>query len=138
MSDRSQQSLTRIRMAGLWMYVLVDTMVAAMMCWCLYRKRTGFARTDSMIMTLMAYTIKSGFLLSALGAGVTIGYLVAISTQLYVAFYLVMSRCFMNTLYAMLNTRDYVRDRTTTNNPDSATHTICLQSDLTHRVRLWL
>ncbi|KAF8272724.1 hypothetical protein EI94DRAFT_1717821 [Lactarius quietus] len=102
----------------IWMatIVLVDIMITAMMTWTLYRKRTGFARTDSMITTLMVYTINSGFLLSALGAGMTISFLAALSTQLYVAFFLVMSKCYMNTMYTMLNTRDYVRDRSTTDN----------------------
>ncbi|KAI0299250.1 hypothetical protein BC826DRAFT_996239, partial [Russula brevipes] len=42
------------------------------MCWCLWHKRTGFARTDSIIMTLMSYSINSGLLTSALATGVVI------------------------------------------------------------------
>ncbi|KAN0133975.1 hypothetical protein V8E53_008193 [Lactarius tabidus] len=86
------------------------------MSWTLYRKRTGFARTDSIIMTLMAYTLKTGFLLSALGTAMIISYLVAPSTQIYVAIFLAISKCYMNSFYAMLNTRDHVRDRSTTDN----------------------
>ena len=57
---------------------LADLLIAAAMCWSLYRKRTGFARqahpvdiyailtfmnrTDFIIMTLMAYSINSGLL----------------------------------------------------------------------------
>ena len=56
--------------------VVVDLLIAASMCWYLFRKKTGFARqadpaeiyavlmlihrTDSIIMTLMAYCINSG------------------------------------------------------------------------------
>ena len=56
--------------------VVADLLIAASMCWYLYRKKTGFARqarppeiydvltfihrTDSIITTLMAYCINSG------------------------------------------------------------------------------
>ncbi|KAN0133913.1 hypothetical protein V8E53_008131 [Lactarius tabidus] len=101
-----------------WMgtLVLADILITVSMSWTLYHKRTGFARTDSMIMTLMAYTINTGFLLSTLGTAMIISFLVAPSTQIWVAIFLVMGKCYMNSLYAMLNTRDYVRDRSTTEN----------------------
>ena len=57
---------------------LADLVIAAAMCWSLYRKRTGFARqahpadiyvvltfmhrTDTIITTLMSYSIHSGLL----------------------------------------------------------------------------
>jgi len=61
---------------------LADILIALAMCWCLYHKRTGFAkwvsclfpvvaaqvgwksmyRTDSIIMTLMSYSVNSGML----------------------------------------------------------------------------
>ena len=57
---------------------LADVLIAASMCWSLYRWRTGFARqarlfeiyakltfmhrTDSIIMTLIAYILNSGLL----------------------------------------------------------------------------
>ena len=65
---------------GLGTGVLADALIAFSMCWYLYRKRTGFSRhvhfllrlyskfvnfvfrTDSMIMTLMSYSINSGLL----------------------------------------------------------------------------
>ena len=59
--------------------VVVDLLIAASMCWYLFRKKTGFARqahpngiyammltfihrTDSVITTLMAYSVNSGLL----------------------------------------------------------------------------
>jgi len=100
--------------------VLIDVFITAMMCWALYRKKTGFKRTDSMIMTLMAYTVNSGFLVTALGTGMTISFSVAPSSLIWVAFSFVMSKCYINSLLAMLNSRDYVRNRSTTDNRDSA------------------
>ncbi|KAN0141914.1 hypothetical protein V8E53_000376 [Lactarius tabidus] len=106
----------------LWMSVLVvaDISITVMMSWSLHRKRTGFARTDSMITTLMAYTINSGFVLTVLGVAVVISFSVSPSTLIYVPFVWVSSKCYMNSLYAMLNTRNYVRDRSTTGNSDRA------------------
>jgi NADH:ubiquinone oxidoreductase subunit 3 (subunit A) len=42
--------------------IVLDILIAGLMCWALYRKKTGLARTDSMIMTLMAYTVNTGLL----------------------------------------------------------------------------
>ncbi|KAN0135322.1 hypothetical protein V8E53_006887 [Lactarius tabidus] len=97
--------------------VLGDVVITVTMCWSLYRKRTG---TDSMIVTLMINTTKSGFLLSALGTAMTISYAVAPSNMIWLAFYWVESKCFVNSLLAMLNLRDYIRDRSTTDNVDIA------------------
>ena len=63
---------------GMTAGALADLLIAAAMCWSLYHRRTGFARqahpadtyvvltfmhrTDSMIITLMTYSISSGLL----------------------------------------------------------------------------
>ncbi|KAN0135331.1 hypothetical protein V8E53_006896 [Lactarius tabidus] len=100
--------------------VFGDIMITATICWSLYRKRTGFARTDSMIITLMVNTINSAFLLSTIGTAMLICYAVAPNNLIWLAFVWVLSKCFMNSLLAMLNTRDYVRNRSTTDNQESA------------------
>ena len=57
---------------------LLDVLIAGVMCWSLFRKRTGFARqarpveiyavlmfihrTDSVLTTLMAYSVNTGLL----------------------------------------------------------------------------
>ncbi|KAI9443476.1 hypothetical protein H4582DRAFT_1198452 [Lactarius indigo] len=116
--------LTCIGMGGA---VLMDIMVAGVMCWYLYRKKTGFARTDSIIMTLMAYTINSGLLTSLLGIAMTISFLVAPSSMIQVAFFWIMGRCYVNSLLAMLNSRDYVRERSSANNTDNSFNLTSIQ-----------
>ncbi|KAI9443469.1 hypothetical protein H4582DRAFT_2126550 [Lactarius indigo] len=64
--------LTWISCAGMGAGVLADLLVAASMCRSLYHMRTGFARTDSIITTLMAYSINCGLLTCILGTGMTI------------------------------------------------------------------
>ncbi|KAI9443452.1 hypothetical protein H4582DRAFT_1195967 [Lactarius indigo] len=100
--------------------VLVDILVAGVMCWSLYRKKTGFAGTDSVIMTLMAYTINSGLLTSLLGTAMTISYIITPSSMISVAFFWIMGKCYVNSLLAMLNSRDYVREQLSAGHPDNA------------------
>ncbi|KAN0137168.1 hypothetical protein V8E53_005165 [Lactarius tabidus] len=92
--------LTPITCIGLGSGVVADALIAFSMCWFLYHKRTGFARTDSMIMTLMGYSINSGLLTCV----VTTGVLITI-------FYWPMAKIYANSLLAMLNSRDHVREQ---------------------------
>ncbi|KAN0135267.1 hypothetical protein V8E53_006832 [Lactarius tabidus] len=85
--------------------IVVNILIAGFMCWALYRKKTGLGRTDSMIMTLMAYTIHTGLLTASLipmAIGVPLG------------------KCYVNSLLAMLNSREYVRSRGSPNNSDNS------------------
>ncbi|KAF8261545.1 hypothetical protein EI94DRAFT_1833265 [Lactarius quietus] len=129
---------TEIWLPCLWMgaTVFTDILITVTMCWALYRKRTGFARcvlkfmpdlvanavhrTDSIILTLVVYTVNSGVLLSTLGIAMTICFAVAPSSMIWIAFFWVGSKCYINSLLAMLNTRDYIRDRSITDNQDNA------------------
>jgi len=102
---------------AMWNTVAMDVLIAAVMCWSLYRKKTGFARTDSMIMTWMAYSINSGLLASLLGIAMSISFTVAPFTMYPLAFFWVLNKCYVNALLAMLNSRDYVRDRSNIDSP---------------------
>jgi len=90
--------------------VVGDALIAGSMCWALYRKKTGFARTDSMIMTLMAYTLQSGLLTC---------FIVSPSSMISVAVYLPLSKCYINSVLALLNSRDYIRDRSAPSSDNS-------------------
>ncbi|KAF8270641.1 hypothetical protein EI94DRAFT_724893 [Lactarius quietus] len=113
-------ALTWISCTALSASAFADVLIAVSMCWYLYRKRTGFARTDSIIMSLMAYSINSGLLTSILGIGTTVSFAASPSSLLCVPFYWILSKCYVNSLLAMLNSRNHIRDRSTTDNPDNA------------------
>jgi len=115
----SFHSLTWIICVGMTAGALADLLIAATMSWSLYHKRTGFARTDSIIMTLMAYSINSGLLISLLAVAMTISFVVSSKSLIWLAIYWTMSKCYVNSLLAMLNSRDYVRDRAASH-PDEA------------------
>jgi hypothetical protein len=91
--------------------VVADILIASSMCWFLYHKKTGFARTDSMIMTLMSYCINSGLVTCLLTIGVLITFSVNTSSMLWTIFYWPMSKAYANSLLAMLNSRDHLREQ---------------------------
>ncbi|KAH9179243.1 hypothetical protein EDB89DRAFT_2239062 [Lactarius sanguifluus] len=114
-------SIISITNIGLGSAVVTDILIAVSMCWFLYHKRTGFARTDSVIMTLMTYSVHTGLLTSVLTCAVLISFAIAPSTMYSDMLFWPMSKLYANSLLAMLNSRDYVRGRSSTDNePENA------------------
>jgi len=113
-------SLTWIICVGMTSDALVDILIAAAMCWTLYRKRTGFARTDTIITTLMAYSINSGLLTSLLAVAMIISFVASQTSMIWLSIFWVMSKCYVNSLLATLNSRDFVRDRSFNSNQENA------------------
>ncbi|KAH9037375.1 hypothetical protein EDB83DRAFT_2318571 [Lactarius deliciosus] len=106
---------------GLGTVAVTELLIAASMCWSLYHKRTGFVRqtwltfmrrSDSIVMILMAYTINTGLLTSFFGTAAIISLAVSPSSMIWLAFCWVMNECSINSMLALLNSRDYIRGRT--------------------------
>jgi len=98
----SLHSLTWIVCVLMSTRALLDMLIAAVMCWSLFRMRTGFARTDSIITTLMAYSVNSGLLTNLLDVSMMISFIVLSKLSLiWLAIYWVMSKCYVNSLLAM-------------------------------------
>ncbi|KAH9981566.1 hypothetical protein BJV74DRAFT_83231 [Russula compacta] len=93
---------------GMGSFVFLDALIAVSMCWCLYRRRTGYARTDTIITTLMIYIISSGMLTSILGLASVISFVAAPTTFISQVFYLPFGTCYVNCLLALLNNRDLI------------------------------
>ncbi|KAH8989080.1 hypothetical protein EDB92DRAFT_2104383 [Lactarius akahatsu] len=82
---------------------------------------SGFAKTDSVIMASMAYGVNSSLLTGLLSLASTISIVVPPSSMIWLAFYWSMSKCYINSVLAMLNSRDYIRGRqSTTDRQDNA------------------
>ncbi|KAH9077339.1 hypothetical protein EDB83DRAFT_2515002 [Lactarius deliciosus] len=81
---------------------------------------TSMYRADSIITTLMAYSINSGLLTSILSLGVIISSVVSPSSMIWLAFLWVMGKCGVNSLLAMLNSRDFIRERSEADDSDCA------------------
>ncbi|KAI9434701.1 hypothetical protein H4582DRAFT_2080718 [Lactarius indigo] len=101
-------ALTWISCSGTAAGALADLLVAAATCRSLYHRKTG---TDSTITTLMAYSINSGLLTGILGTAMTVSFVVSPSSLTWLAFFWVMSRCYVNSLLALLNSQDYLHGR---------------------------
>ncbi|KAH9999608.1 hypothetical protein BJV74DRAFT_161468 [Russula compacta] len=63
--------------------------------------RTGFSRTDSMIMTLMIYSINTGLLTSLLSSATLVSFSISPSTLISQVFFWPLSKCYFNSLLAM-------------------------------------
>jgi len=113
-------SLIPVTCIGLGSAVLADILIASSMCWSLYHKRTGFARTDSIIMTLMSYSINSGLLTGLLTIAVLISFAADSSNMTWEMLYWPMGKIYANSLLAMLNSRDHVRERSTPDKVENA------------------
>ncbi|KAN0129135.1 hypothetical protein V8E53_013006, partial [Lactarius tabidus] len=113
-------SLTWYSCVGLTADAVADLLIAGSMCWSLYRKKIGFARCDSKITTFMVYSVNSGLLTSILGVATIISF-AASKSLIWLAIFWVMSKCYVNSLLAMLNSRDYIRSRDQSTGGDSNT-----------------
>jgi len=111
-------SLVWVTVVAMSAAAVIDILIASSMSWYLYHKKTGFTRTDSLITTLMTYTINTGLITSILATLTLIFFIIVPTTSLiWQAFFWVSGKCYVNSLLAMLNSRDYLRERS--NNVDS-------------------
>ncbi|KAH9054881.1 hypothetical protein EDB87DRAFT_1406099 [Lactarius vividus] len=113
-------SLLWVPCVGLAVITMTDLLIAVAMCWSLYRRRSGSVRTDSIITTLMAYSINSGLLMSILSLAAIISFVVSPSSMIWLALLWVMGKCGVNSLLATLNSRDFIRERSDANDSDNA------------------
>ncbi|KAH9970917.1 hypothetical protein BJV74DRAFT_247373 [Russula compacta] len=90
-----------------------DVLIAASMFWCLYRYRSGLAKTNLMITNLMIYSVSTGLVTSILGVSMLISFLAVPSGVISQPFFWTLGKCYMNSLLAMLNNRDLLRGRST-------------------------
>ncbi|KAH8994391.1 hypothetical protein EDB86DRAFT_3078247 [Lactarius hatsudake] len=103
-------SLVPVTCIGLGSGVVADILIAASMCWFLYHKKTGFARRVQ-LSPFTPQTIQSGLLTSVLTSAVLISFATASSSMYWQLFFWPMGKFYANSLLAMLNSRDYVRER---------------------------
>ncbi|KAF8266935.1 hypothetical protein EI94DRAFT_1786657 [Lactarius quietus] len=106
----SLNAVTWVSCVGLTADVVADLLIAGSMCWSLYHRKTRFAKTDFKIMALMTYGMISGLLTSILGVATIITFAVT-NPLISLALFWVMSKCYVNSLLALLNSRDYIRSR---------------------------
>ncbi|KAI0691421.1 hypothetical protein BC835DRAFT_116961 [Cytidiella melzeri] len=93
--------------------VVVDTVVAIALCILLSQRKTGIRKTDSIVRSLMLYSINTGALTSICALAVLITYATMPMNFVFIAFYFVLPKLYFNSLLATLNARERLRDTST-------------------------
>ncbi|KAF8889364.1 hypothetical protein BD779DRAFT_1521127, partial [Infundibulicybe gibba] len=82
-----------------------DLSVAITLAYLLYRSRTGIPRTDSLIKTLMMYSINTGMIVAIDAILCLITYIIMPHNFVFLGFYLLLSKLYLNSYLASLNAR---------------------------------
>ncbi|KAI0648833.1 hypothetical protein C8Q79DRAFT_1007415 [Trametes meyenii] len=90
--------------------VSVDSLVTGVLITVLLKSRTGFKSTDSLIQTLVIYSINSGLVTSIAGMLSFIFALVLSGNMIYTAIAYVATKLYANSVLAVLNTRKSLKD----------------------------
>ncbi|EIM81689.1 uncharacterized protein STEHIDRAFT_125199 [Stereum hirsutum FP-91666 SS1] len=110
-------TLLWIACTGLGSAAVADMLIAVTMCWYLYQSRTGFPSTDSMIKTLMLYSLNTGLLTSLIALSCVITYAVMPLTFVWMGLFWVLGKCYVNSFLATLNSREYIRQKVNDGGP---------------------
>ncbi|KAI0764987.1 hypothetical protein C8Q74DRAFT_1370866 [Fomes fomentarius] len=94
--------------------VVADIFIAASLCFLLAKRRTGFQRTDSTVRVLMLYSINTGALTSLCALLCLLTYANMPDNFIFIAFYFVLPKLFLNSLLATLNARRALRETNST------------------------
>ncbi|KAI0659169.1 hypothetical protein C8Q70DRAFT_155767 [Cubamyces menziesii] len=90
--------------------VVADILIAASMCVLLAKRRTGFAKTDSMVRVLILYSVNTGALTSLCALICLITYATMPDNFIFIGVYFVLPKLFLNSLLATLNARRPLRE----------------------------
>jgi hypothetical protein len=91
--------------------VIAEAGIASSLCYYLHQARTGFESTEGLINILMIYIIQTGMTTVILGLLSLICYVTMTDTVIYLPFYLVLSKLYLNSYLLSLIARDALRDR---------------------------
>jgi len=94
---------------GFSVTIVIDTFIAVVMSILLYRSRTGFKRTDSILSTLIQYTVGTGLLTTAASIVYIVLYVIKPDSLLYLAQEFSITRLYANSFLAMMNARSALR-----------------------------
>ncbi|RPD56867.1 hypothetical protein L227DRAFT_578531 [Lentinus tigrinus ALCF2SS1-6] len=90
---------------GVGLAELADTIITAALIYSLHRSRTGFESTDTLIDTLIMYTINTGLLTDVFNMASFICAIVMPDNLIYAGIVIVSSKLYANTVMTVLNSR---------------------------------
>ncbi|KAJ7080612.1 hypothetical protein B0H15DRAFT_856553 [Mycena belliarum] len=88
-----------------------DLSVALALCYLLRGSRTGFQRTDSLIRVLMLYTVNTGLIVALDASAGMLTYIFMPHNFIFLGFYLLLSKLYLNCYLAILNARSGLRGK---------------------------
>ncbi|KAF9010171.1 hypothetical protein BDQ17DRAFT_1004688 [Cyathus striatus] len=91
----------------------VDFLIAGLMCWTLWKSRTSYRRTNTVINRLMRGAIQTGFFAAIFAMGDLIAFSTSPTTNFYGMFAIPIGRIYTNTLMDVLNMRDSLQEMLT-------------------------
>jgi len=86
-----------------------DLYLSAVLCYYLFRSRTGFQTTDTLVNTIIAYIITTGLLTSIDAVLGTAFYAVMPTNYIFMGFYFNLAKLYTNSYLALLNARQRLR-----------------------------
>jgi len=89
----------------------LDITIASILCYLLWQGRTAFTSTNQIIQMLTLYVIMSGMTTALINLATLISYLAAPSALLFQMFNMCVSKAYVNTLMATLNSRQSIRGK---------------------------
>ncbi|KAF5334865.1 hypothetical protein D9758_014271 [Tetrapyrgos nigripes] len=92
-----------VTVAGLGSGAAADLLIAGSLCYYLSKTRTGFRRTDSLISSLILWSITTGLLTSILDLVVIVTFSTLTDTWIWEAIFFVAGKCYVNSLLASLS-----------------------------------
>jgi len=96
---------------GLGSAAAADLIIAISLCYYLTKSRTGFARTDSLITTLIVYSLTTGLITSIIACTCVVTFATMPTNYIWLGFFWLIGKCYVNSLLAALNSRDSLREQ---------------------------
>ncbi|KLO04275.1 hypothetical protein SCHPADRAFT_911728 [Schizopora paradoxa] len=104
------QAISWLLYAGFGLSVFVDTFIAGLLSYLLLKSRNGVKRTTSLIHSLTLYTINTGVLISIASLCILTTYATMPHNYIFLAFFIPLSKLFVNSFLATLNIRSKIRE----------------------------
>ncbi|KAF8158319.1 hypothetical protein B0H34DRAFT_797722 [Crassisporium funariophilum] len=88
---------------GLGSAAAADIIIAVALCYYLTKSRTGFARTDSLITTLIVYSLTTGLITSVIAFICVVTFATMPTNYVWLGFFWLIGKCYVNSLLAALS-----------------------------------
>ncbi|RDX54474.1 hypothetical protein OH76DRAFT_1397786 [Lentinus brumalis] len=105
------QQISWILYLGLSTVVLSDVLISAALCVLLAKRRGNFRRANSIVRNLIMYSINTCLLTTLCSLAALVAYAASPHTFIYISFYFLLPKLFLNSLLATLNARKSLRDQ---------------------------